>query len=179
MESILFTSDCIYFNESERLTIEADIIAAPLKKDVEFKTKETLKSSLYEKMPILRIPKSSLEFIRSELTKYKKRSDGKIQKRSDNAIRVEDGQLVFYYHHDGERVRIETGLEYYFANDENHAYAFSDRALYLFLWLARSTVCDEAVLLPRENYCLIEGHTSNMVIKVRTMLKNDILDKIV
>lgn len=181
IETILFTSNGIYFNESERLKVEIDLISAPLKKDVEFRVKETIKTSLHEKLPILRIPMKSLQFIKSEIYKYKKMSPSSRRKSSDNAIRIEDGQLVLYYHLGGERIRIETGLEDFFANDPEKSYSFSDRAMYLLLWLSRSNTCDEVIILPRENlgYGLMEGHNGDMAVKVRTMLKNDILDKIV
>lgn len=181
IETILFTSTGIYFNESERLKVEVDLINAPLKKDVEFRVRETMQTSAFDKLPLLRLPLSSFQFIKSEMAKYKKQFYGRRKKSSDNAIRIEDGQLVLYYHVDGERVRIETGLTDFFANDESKTYSFSDRGMYLFLWLVRSTVCDEVAILPRDsmNYGIVEGHTMDMVVKVRTMLKNDILDKIV
>jgi hypothetical protein len=174
----LFVPGKILFNESERLSMEVDIASLPLKKDVEFKLEESIQSSYNTDAPYLRVSEQDFKRLKSELSKHKKQFDDKPKNTSDNTIRIEEGHLVLYHKYREMEIRIETGIQTFAANEQfpDMSYSFSDQAVYLFYLMNRSQKVEEVVFLPRPNYCVIEGHLSNMVVKVRTMLKNDLYE---
>lgn len=174
--SALFLDGKILFNESNRLEIEVEIPSFLLKKDVEFKMEESVKSSYDLNNPYLRINYPNFRELNRQMKKYKKRYADKIKKSSDNTIRIEEEQLVLYHRHDEYDCRFETGITEFAINRKHQqaTYSFSDRAFYLMYWFARIIPTEEVIFIPRNGYCLIEGHMSNMVAKVRTMLKNDL-----
>lgn len=173
---VLFTPGKISFNESERLSMEVDITSFILKKDVEFKLEESIQSAYNTDAPYLRISQEDLKRLKLELSTYKKPFDNKAKNTSDNTIRIEEEQLVLYHKYKGLDIRIETGIRTFVANEKfpDMSYDFSDQALYVFYLMNKVIRMEEVVFLPRPNYCVIEGHLSNMVAKVRTMLKNDL-----
>lgn len=179
LETVRFSSHQVAFNESDRLAMDVDIPALPLKKDVEFRMSETIQTSYDLQTPYLRLTHPNYKKLNQEMKKYKKRYAGKFQKSSDNAIRIEGEQLVLQSRHDDQHVRIETDIREFAVNQDYReiSYPFSDRAFYLFMWLIRMSPAEEVIFLPRKDYCVIEGYLSNMVVKVRTMLKNDLYSK--
>jgi hypothetical protein len=169
--SLMLTPGKMILNEDEELTIEVDILTFPLKKEVEFKLKDSIQSGYNPDGPYLRVPQNDFKSLNRQLTKYKKQYDSERKKTSINTIRIEEGQLVLYHEYKEMNIRFETNIRTFVRNTEfpDMTYEFTDRCFYLSHWLSKNMILDEVVLLPRPDYCVIEGHMSNMVIKVRTM----------
>lgn len=177
ISSVTFLSGHIRFNDSDRLKIEVTIRTFPLKKEVEFKVKETINVSFDTNAPYLRISYENLQLMHKDMMKYKKRYES--VNSTDNAIRIEGDQLVLYFTYKEQRSRLETGIQAFGLNDEypDINYFFSDKALYLIKWLMRIRKCENVMFIPRDGYSIVEGYLSNMVVKVRTTLKNDLVLK--
>jgi hypothetical protein len=170
INSLVFTDGKILLDENEKFIIEVDIPTFPLKKEVEFKLKETIQSGYNPYGPYLRIAQKDFRSLNTQLTKYKKQYDSDRKITSTNTIRIEDNQLVLYHKYKDLDIRFESAIRQFARNLDfsDMSYDFTDRALYIFFWLSKKIYLDEIVFLPRPDYCVIEGHMSNMVIKVRT-----------
>lgn len=171
INSLIFTDGKILLDEDEKTTIEVDIPTFPLKKEVEFKLKESIQSGYNPYGPYLRIPQKDFRSLNTQLTKYKKQYDSDRKNTSINTIRIEDNQLVLYHKYNNMDIRFESDVRQFARNLDfpDKTYEFTDRAFYIFFWLSKKMFLDEVVFLPRRDYCVIEGHMSNMVIKIRTM----------
>lgn len=164
------------FNDAERLTLEVDLPVFPLKRDVDFKLESVIQSSYDLNAPYLRLSLPEVDELNRQMSRYKKRFAGKSSTGSDNALIPEGDQLIWYFMHEQQDVRIETDILLFATNPKYpHTFCyFSDRAFYLLRWLARITPVDDVIFLPRKDYCVLEGYLGSMTIKVRTRIKNDL-----
>ena len=164
------------FNQSTRLAIEADIPFYPLKKEVEFKLKEMIHSSFTFDAPFLNIPSREANRIHSILLENKRRYLDKTRKSEDNAIRKEGDSIVLYIKQNGKIRKLPTRISDYSIGEQfpDVPFIFSDKSLHLFRWLSSVSPCSELTIIPRDSYCLIEGHDKDLKIKVRTDIRNDL-----
>lgn len=170
--SVGFFPGEMILNEDRNLKIEVDIVSFPLKKEVEFKLKDSIKSGYHPYGPYLRLSQKDFRSLNTQLNKYKKQFDSDRKNTSINTIRIEEGQLVLYHQYKDMDIRFETGIRSFARNREypDMEYQFTDRCFYLTYWLSKNKrLLDEIVFLPRPEYCVIEGYMSDMVIKVRTL----------
>lgn len=176
LKNVSFIRGRVRFNQSDDLTIEIDIPSYPLKKEVEFKIQETIQSSFDLEAPFLNLPSEEADRIHSILLKNKRRYLDKTRKSADNAIRIENGQLILYSMHDGKEIKVKNNLAEYSISEpfKDIPYTFSDRSFYLFRWMAQTTPVNELVFIPRERCCIIEGYKDGLSIKVRTGIHNDL-----
>lgn len=173
-DTITFTPHAISFNDPTFGDWEVDNDFYKLRKRVEVKVKESIASAHNLDSPYLRLEAASFRKLEMELKHYKNRYLKK-QLASDNIVRTEKDQLVLYHRHDEHEVRLETGIKN-FAENENHLgfpYSFSDLSIQLIRTLSKVTPVENILFLPRKGFCVVEGYLSDMVIKVRTSLKND------
>lgn len=177
LHDVCFYPGHIRFNSSEDLELEVDIPAFTLKKQVEFALEDSMRTSFTQEAPSLRVTWEQACSIQKQLTQYKNRYLYKVKRSSDNAIRLEDGQLVLYFSHDETDSRIETGIRDVSINDaySKQIFTFSDRAFYLLRRLTLTHPVQEIFFYPRDRYCILEGHSSHLMSKVRTDIKNDLL----
>lgn len=174
--SVAFTPGQVSFNHSEHLTLEVDIPAYPLKKEVELKIKDSIQSSFDLESPFLSLPSKEADQIHSVLLKNKRRYFDKTAKSADNAIRLEKEQLVIYSRHDKKHLKMQPDISEYSISEpyQDMPYIFSDRSFYLFRWMAQTTPVNEFVFIPRDHYCIIEGYETGLSIKVRAGIRNDL-----
>lgn len=165
------------FNDTRRLAIEADIESIPIRKEVEFKLKESINSSCTLETPFLNIPSREANQIHSLLKKNKQRYQDKTRKSEDNAIRMENGSITLYIQRDGKVKKFPMKISEYSVGEQfpNVPFVFSDKSLYLFRWLSSVAPVEELTIIPRDSYCLIEGHDNELKIKVRTKIRNDLI----
>ena len=177
IQFVTFVTNQIVFNESDKLVLSINIPYFRLKQEVEEKILQTTYSSYQLETPYLRLPIEEVNYLASELRRYKKTYS--LVKTTDNCLRIDEDGVVSLHttHLNGQTSRIETPIEHFARNKkfDTNIFTFTDKALYGIRWLARITPVDEVIFLPRQRYCLVEGYGGSMVAKVRTMLKNDLM----
>ncbi|MED4068749.1 hypothetical protein [Priestia megaterium] len=176
ISSVLFTPGKVKFNHSDLLSIVADIPTFPLKKEVESKINDSIQSSFTVDTPFLNLPMAQASQIHSALLDNKRRYVDKARKSADNAIRIQGGQVLLFSKHDEKMLKMNTHISDYSTNQvfRNVSYTFTDKAFYLFRWLAQTSPIKEFTIIPRDQYCVIEGYDKDLRIKVRTGIRNDL-----
>ncbi|PGQ88182.1 hypothetical protein COA18_04460 [Priestia megaterium] len=176
ISSVLFTPGKVKFNHSDLLTIVADLPSYPLKKEVESKIKDSIHSSFTLETPFLNLPMAQASRIHSVLLENKRRYIDKARKSADNAIRIEKGEVLLFSAHDEKKLTMRPGITEYSINNlfKHSSYTFSDKAFYLFRWMAQTSPVQEFTIIPRDQYCVIEGYNKDLRIKVRTGIRNDL-----
>ena len=180
MQPITFVevnSSSIRFNQSDMLSITAEFSSYPIKKEMEFKIMDSMKSSINLEAPFLSIPVHEMTKIHTVLLNHKAKYVNRTQKSEDNVIRNEAGELFLYTRHKENGLRLGTEITK-FSNSNlfpKALYPFSDKSFYLFKWLALNTPVDELIVLPRRKYCILEGYEKKLCIKVRTDIRNDLV----
>jgi len=176
ISSVLFTPGKVKFNHSDLLSIVADIPTFPLKKEVESKIHDSIQSSFTMDTPFINLPMAQASQIHSVLLDNKRRYVDKARKSADNAIRIQGGQVLLFSKHDENMLKMNTHISEYSTNQvfRNVSYTFTDKAFYLFRWLAQTSPIREFTIIPRDQYCVIEGYNKDLRIKVRTGIRNDL-----
>lgn len=166
----------IRFNRSDLLSISAEFISYPIKKEMEFKIIDSMEPSVSLEEPFLNLPVPEISKIHTTLMNHKARYANRTQKSADNVIRNEAGELFLYTRHKATTLRLGTKITN-FSNSNIYPdtlYPFSDKSFYLFKWLALNTPVEELIIIPRKNYCILEGYQKSLCIKVRTDIRNDL-----
>lgn len=103
------------------------------------------------------------------MVERKQKYRDKVRNSTDNAIRIESGQIVLYAMVDDKIEKIETyttvDRKTPFLSDQ--PYIFSDRALYFFKWMMATTNFEEVTIISRPDHTIIEGDSANLQLKVR------------
>lgn len=178
LQTVSISKDHMIFNEDEALLVEVTQIAAPMKLDAGMKMDTAFQSSFSPDVPYLRLDREMFTYLFKEMTLYKNGFQNRTS--SDNAIRIEDFQLVFYYTYHENPARIETGItEYGFHNSVDDRILIPDRCIYLSYWLMAVSGIEHMIFLPRDGFCLAEGHGEQMHIKIGARSQNDpLIDKV-
>ena len=172
-------SQGIRFDNSELLSIEAEFISVPIKKSVELKILDSMQSSFTLDTPFLAIPAEKISEIHAALATNKSRYINRTLKSEDNIIRFDGEQLTLFLSNNGKESSVPLDIPNFSYNELFTAkqYTFSDKAFYLFKWLSLTTPIDELLIIPRSDYCILEGYQDGMCIKVRTNIRNDHIEQ--
>jgi hypothetical protein len=174
LTSFAMTTGKLLLDGSSQVLMEIEIPSYPLKKEVEFKMDDAIASTYDRNAPYLRFTSQHLKELQKQKAKFKKKYGSASTRSADNSIRIEDDQLVLYFFVNNQFARVETNIRN-FSTNMKEAFSFSDKALYLMCWLNNISYSEDVILLPRQEYCVMEGYHDEMTVKVRTSIKNDLI----
>ena len=158
---------------TRRLIMDTELV--PVHNAVETKIRDTMTSSFQTESPYFRFSETDLssfrKIIRENLSEFSH------DRKTGTGIRVkgEEGKVVFYFEKKPEEVRVETNITDYLTGTVymKNGYSFTQKGFYLLDRLSSTTRMEDIILLPQENFSIFEAYMSNMVIKVKTLLKTD------
>lgn len=160
--SIEITDHHIRLIGQEPYEIHVPTVYAMLKREVEERIQDTLFPSFEKNLPHLRMDTFSYQEVLTQI----KKGIGTSKKHMDPTgfFRLEDERLVWYFWQRGQLCRLETKVKYS-ANDIQFPCPID--TLWLSRMLMRMTYIQDFVILPRKDYCLIEGYNGELITKVR------------